>query len=226
MELIITVLALLAAVYAVTPRERQLDLRLRIGTIDWLVIVTGFLLVICLEFRDFRIARGWFLTTRGLPAGITATNSMYLVLLAVAAFVGFRIRFSRLTKRKIYKFRELVEELYWAESYGELFTLIQQHLKEIFRIYDSEFFLSRLRSRLDRLALPAIDFEFLKRLEEIKELKLPEASTARTRPVRKHLSDRLRSLARPLVPSVVKFLPKYDTAQQTARELIRGIFLS
>ena len=85
MELIITVLALLAAVYAVVPRERQLDLRLRIGLFDWLVIAAGFLLVICLEFRDFRIAQGWFLIGRPLPVGITPNNSMYLVLLAVTA---------------------------------------------------------------------------------------------------------------------------------------------
>jgi hypothetical protein len=226
MELIITVLALLAAVYAVTPRERQLDLSLRIGAFDWLVIAAGLFLVVCLEFRDFRITRGWFLTTRPLPVGITPKNSMYLVLLAVTILFGLRIRFSRLTKRKMYKFRDLVEELYWAGSYGELFTLIQKHLRELFRIYDSEFLVPRVRRSLDRLIMPRLDPEFLKVLDEIREQNPAEDPPAKKRPRVRSLSIRVRSLFRPLAPTIVRFLPEYDTAQQTAKELVRGVFLS
>jgi hypothetical protein len=221
MELIITVLALLAAVYAVTPRERQLDLRLRIGVLDWLVIAAGFLLVMCLEFRDFRIARGWLLTTRRLPVGITAKNSMYLVLLAVAAFVALRIKFSRLTKGKIFKFRELVEELYWAGSYGELFTLIQKHLKELFKIYDSEFFLSRVRSSLDRL----IFLDFLKALDEIRDLN-PEAHPATMRPIRTRFSVHVRSLVAPLLPRLLGFYRSTTQRNRQRRNSSAGLFVA
>jgi hypothetical protein len=212
----------LVAVYAVIPRERQLDLRLRIGRVDWVLIAGGFLLVLFLEFRDFRVARGWSLTAKPLPADITPQNLMYLILLAVTTFVGLRIRFSRLTKRKIYKFRELVEELYWAGSYGELFTLIQRHLNELFQIYDSEFFISRVRRSLKGLILA----EVFKVLEELRTLDGQDALPIKLRPRRARLSTRVRSLFRPLAPAIVRFLPEYDTAQQAAKEIVRSVFLS
>jgi len=59
MDLLLTVLALLAAVYALVPRDRQLDLRLRIGITDWIVIGLGFLAVFYLEFYEFFLTRGW-----------------------------------------------------------------------------------------------------------------------------------------------------------------------
>ena len=46
MDLLITVLTLIAAVLAITPRERQLDIRVRVRNFDWLVIITSALLVI------------------------------------------------------------------------------------------------------------------------------------------------------------------------------------
>ena len=42
MDLLITILTLLVAVYAVIPRERRLDLRIRLDSLDWFVIIVGF----------------------------------------------------------------------------------------------------------------------------------------------------------------------------------------
>lgn len=225
MELIITVLALLVTVYAVIPRVRQLDLRLRIDWLDWVVITAGFVFVLSLEFRDFRLAHGWALIAKPLPTGITPKNLMYLALLAVTAFVALRIRFSRLTKRKIHRFRELVEELYWAGSYGELFTLVQRHLDELFRIYDSEFLFSRIRRTLKGLILPNLS-DLLKVLDEIRDMDaLPMVATA-VRPRRRGLSARVRSLLRPMAPAIVRLLPEYDSAQEAAKEIVRGVFLA
>src|SRR5712692_4476076 len=129
MELLITVLTLLAAIYAVVPRERRLDLRLRVRWLDLVVVALGSLAVLYLEFFDFVEAHGWVLKSRHWPKGITPQNTIYLVMLAVAGIVAFRIRFAHLTKSNIHKFRELVLELYWGASYAELFAIIQKHLK-------------------------------------------------------------------------------------------------
>src|SRR5947208_2468560 len=148
MELLITVLTLLAAIYAVVPRERQLDLRVRVRPLDLLVIALGSLVVLYLEFFDFVEAHGWVLKYRHWPEGITPKNTIYLVMLGVAGFVALRIRFAHLTKSNIHKFRELALELYWSASYAELFAIIQKHLRELFRLYDSDFVLARIRARL------------------------------------------------------------------------------
>ncbi len=216
MELLITVLGLLAAIYAVVPRERQLDLRLRIGFLDLSVIVCTALAVLYLEFYDFCAAHHWVLTSRTWPEGITPKNTTYLVMLGAAIFIALRVKFTHLTKGKVFKFRELVEELYWAESYGELFTIVQTHLEELFRIYDSDFVLARFRNRLNNLTVPSIESQIL----------LLSETTTQERRARRSFLDRWPSFLWPVAPVIVQMLPRYDRAQEAARELVRGVFLS
>jgi hypothetical protein len=163
MDLLLTVLTLLAAIYAIVPRYRQLDVQLRIGLVDVSVIVITVAGVLCLEFYEFLDAHiSWVPGLTCWPTGITPKNATYVLMLVAACFLALRIRFTHLTKGRIYKFRELVEELYWAQSYGELFTLLQNHLKELFRIYESEFVLSRIRSRLKPLSWHIPDLNSLR----------------------------------------------------------------
>ena len=58
MDLLITIITLLVAVYAVIPRERQLDLQLRISALDRFLIAAGLIAVLYLEFNEFCSARG------------------------------------------------------------------------------------------------------------------------------------------------------------------------
>ena len=82
MELLITVLGLLAAIYAIVSRERQLDLRLRIGIFARLIVFLGLLVVLCLEFYEFLHARiSWVPAETSWPPGITPKNATYLVIL-------------------------------------------------------------------------------------------------------------------------------------------------
>jgi len=163
MDLLITILTLLAAVYAVVPRERRLDLKLKIDFIDWIIILIGFFGVFYLAFYDFALARGWVFK-RSWPEGITPRNTTYLIMAGVTLFLWLRIRFTSLTSGKIQKFRELVEELYWTESYGELLTLLQGHLKRLFKIYHSDFLLFRIRTRLESLTTARLDPETIEKL--------------------------------------------------------------
>lgn len=114
MDLLITIITLLVAVYAVIPRVRQLDLRLRINVLDRLLVLVGSFAILYLEFNEFCSTRGW-VVNKPWPTGITPRHAMYLVMFAVTLILWVRIRFSRLTRGKIQEFRELVEQLYWSE---------------------------------------------------------------------------------------------------------------
>jgi hypothetical protein len=138
MELLFTAMTLVAAIFAVVPRARQLDLQLRIGFFDWVVVAVASLVVFYLEFNDFCSARGWVIP-RPWPHGITPQNTTYLVLLVAALILAFRLRFKRLSSGKIKNFRALVEQLYWDESYGELFVVLQKNLAELFKVASSGF---------------------------------------------------------------------------------------
>ena len=86
------------------------------------------------------------------PTGLTSKNAIYLVFLVVALVIGLRLRFAKLSKRRMSIFRELIEELYWNGNYGELIALLQTHLKSLFRIYRDDFPISRLRAKVYPLA--------------------------------------------------------------------------
>lgn len=222
MELLLTVLALLAAIYALVPRVRQLDLQLRLGLFDKFVMVVATAAVLYLEFNNFFSAKGWVLSGRW-PQGITPTNSIYLVLLGTVGVLFFRIRFAHLSRRKMRKFKELIEELYWAESYAELLALLQKHLAQLFTIARSKTLWSRLRTKLEPAPWPQLTVEDLQDLKG--EFGLRTDARARgCAPDRflasfYHIRQQLREL-------LLKLLTKNDTAQQNALELVRTILLS
>lgn len=151
MDLLIAVGTLFAAIYAIVPRDRQLDLQLRLDLLDLFVLVAGSLAVLYLQFYDFFEIRG-FVFARAWPSGVTPVNTTYLVLLGMMLWLAFRMTFTRLTLRKLDKFRLLLEELYWSEAFGELFRLLQKYRTQLFDIYNRRTFRSRypMTARLSR----------------------------------------------------------------------------
>jgi hypothetical protein len=227
MDLLIAAIALLVAVYAVVPRARQLDLKLRLGVPDWFVLILGFLGVAYLEFYDFFLARGWVFN-KPWPQGITPRNTTYLVMAGVTAFIAIRVRFARLTAGKIQQFRELVEELYWSESYGELMTLLQGHLKQLVQIYNSEFRRARLRNRLEsRLRAPRFNAEMIAELLQGVEAN-DETTIGTLKPKRGSgwLYRSCSSLISGLAGLIVKLLPENDSPEQIARDIYRDVLVS
>ncbi len=215
MELLITVAALFAAIYAVVPRDRQLNLLLRVGVFDWIVVLFASLLVLYLEFNEFCSAKGWVLS-RPWPTGVTPQNTIYLVLLAASAILLLRLRFKRLSRNKIEQFRELVEQLYWSESYGEVFTLLQSNLPELFRIAESNTWWHRLRSRLRRAGGNWNPDEIRALIDQITAAEAPGAHA-------RHSPGWVRYLA----SQFLNLLPKGDDKSgRRAQELISGILLS
>lgn len=223
MDLLITILSLLAAVIAITPRERQLDLRVRFKILDWIIISISIVALIGLEFYEFLEAHFSFVPeAKSWPPGLTPKNATHLVFLAVALAIGVRLRFAKLSKSRMAVFRDLLEELYWNGNYGELIALLQTHLKSLFSIYRNDFLLPRLRAKFDPMVFlrfdPAVIEDLLEAVNGPSKTK-PKKSANR-------FQERFRDWANSLVWRVLRLLPKDDAAQQDATELIRGIFFA
>ena len=216
MELLLTALTLLATVYALLPRDRRLDLRLKLRPLDWAAIVFGSLGIMYLEFYEFFLAHGWVFN-RPWPQGINAKNTAYLIFVVVSIFVWFRIFSSKLTRKNIRKFGELSEALFWSESYAELLALMHRHHKELFRIYSSDFAQSRWRNRLMHLRRRSFDLESLS--QSLQSLDLPESS-GDTPQVPKMIENKLLRRAKSaLVTCASPFanlLPDYEESKAPA----------
>jgi hypothetical protein len=226
MELLLTALTLLATVYALLPRDRRLDLLLKIRFLDWAAIVLGSLGIMYLEFYEFFLAHGWVFN-RPWPQGINANNTAYLIFVAVSIFVWFRIFTSKLTRKNIRKFGELAEALFWSESYGELLALMHRHHKNLFRIYNSDFAPSRWRNSLMRLRGVSFDSESLRRL--LKDFDLPASSDATRRIPKANGNKLLRRAKSALVTCAFHFtnlLPDYEESKEVAGDIIRQIIVS
>jgi hypothetical protein len=141
MDILIAVGSFFAAIYATLPRHRQLDLQLRLGRLDLVILLIGSLTVIYLQFYDFFETRG--INFAPLARGLTPANTTCLALLAMAAWLAARLRFARLSVAKMPKFRQLLEELYWSNSFGESFSLLQNCRIQLFDIYHRRTFVSR-----------------------------------------------------------------------------------
>jgi hypothetical protein len=224
MDLLITVLTLLAAVLAITPRERQLDIRVRIRTFDRSVVFFGIFAVLSLEFYEFLQRHlSWLPPKECWPQGLTPKNATYLVILVVAATLWIRLRFAKLTRSKMSTFRELIEELYWNGNYGELFALLHTHLKSLFRIYSSDYFLPRLRERLSPIS-SIRSTAFL--VDELAKAKGAPPLTQANNSTGRRYYRRIRSSISHTAWRVLRLLPVDDTSQDSSRELIRGVFLA
>jgi hypothetical protein len=138
---------------------------------------------------------------------LTPANVKLLLVLFIAVFLGLRVRYARLSRRRIRSFAELCQELLWAESYPELLALLQRNLKECFRIYRADYWLSAFRQRLASRAYPR--FELF-----VRELDDPSPAKPASR-----IPD---WLSRPLI----RWLPTYSSEQDAAAQVVQGVLMA
>lgn len=124
---LLTMLGLIAAVWAVVPNTAKLSFRLSLNWLDWLVIWSLMLIIHGFFFEPV-------LTTLGLPIlgdwlwGFDKSTTQYLLFLLLAAFVYWRSRKTRLTRWNLGLFDELTASLLYAGKHEELADLLQSHL--------------------------------------------------------------------------------------------------
>ncbi|MFU8886623.1 MAG: hypothetical protein ACNA8O_14345 [Cyanobacteriota bacterium] len=137
-DTLLTLLGLLIAAYAVLPVERQLDLKLRLKSVDWLVAGTALFLVLYIQFypvlSSLRIAPylgrwRW---------GFDKENASLLIVLGSFIFIFLRAQRARVQASSIKTFRTLIERLISEGKYSSGLFLLEQHLEALFRIYIGE----------------------------------------------------------------------------------------
>lgn len=150
LDSLITVISLLVAVYAVVPRVRKLEFRLKFGFFGWLLITTALGLILYLQFyQTFRVL-GLTPELNLARWRLTTNNFSFLVLVSCAISVFTYLSLQKLSRRRVFKFREFVSELARERRYAELFSLVERNLSSLDRIYHARFFLSKIRAYLDK----------------------------------------------------------------------------
>lgn len=144
---LLTMLGLIAAVWAVVPSTARLSFRLSLNWFDWMVIWAALLIIHGFFFEPV-------LTTLGFPIfgpwlwGFDKSATQYLLFLLLAAFVYWRSRRTRLTRWNLGLFDDLTTSLLHAGKDEELADLLQRHLESALDLATSKSVRSRLANAI------------------------------------------------------------------------------
>jgi len=144
---LLTMLGLIAAVWAVVPNTARLSFRLSLNWFDWLVIWAALLIIHGFFFQPV-------LNTLGFPTfgpwlwGFDKSATQYLLFLLLAAFVYWRSRRTSLTRWNLGLFDVLTTSLLHAGRLEELADLLHRHLASTLNLAASKSVRSRLASTI------------------------------------------------------------------------------
>lgn len=144
---LLTMLGLIAAVWAVVPSTARLSFRLSLNWFDWLVIWATLLIIHGFFFEPV-------LTTLGFPTfgpwmwGFDKSATQYLLFLLLAAFVYWRSRRTKLTRWNLGLFDDLTTSLLHAGKLEELTDLLHRHLASALNLAASKSVRSHLANAI------------------------------------------------------------------------------
>ena len=153
---IITIIGLAVAIYAIIPRERRLDLSLRISKGDWIIILLGLVIVHYIIFFPILKELDLVFDIGSWRFGFNEKNTTYLIFLLLGLYVLFRAKTAKVKRSNIGAVSDLFEELLLDKKYGELALLVEQHIIKISELKNSYSFRNYIADKVR----PISDFEF------------------------------------------------------------------
>lgn len=214
LDSLITVAGLFLAVYAVIPRVRRLEISLRFGKLGWLILFASLFLILFLQFYDtFRIL-GIGPDIDFDQWGMTPNKASFIVFLISSMVLVLYLRMKKLSRSNLFKFRDYIFELSRENRYQELFSLIERNIEQLAKIYKDNFFLSKLKKRLDLYSEPKSDLHsFMERFNEGNEYSSKKNKAQLT-------SN--QSLARMLS----SILPSYDKDKEASKDIVHEVLMN
>lgn len=146
---LLTMLGLIAAVWALVPSTDKLSFRLSLNWLDWLIIWAALLTIHGFFFEPV-LSHVGFPTLGPWLWGFDKSATQYSLFLLLAVFVYWRSRKTRLTRWNLGLFDELSTSLLHAGKLEELVDLLHRHLDSALNLATS----SSVRSQLANAIRP------------------------------------------------------------------------
>ena len=131
---LLTILGLIAAVWAIVPATTRLRFRLSVTWFDWFIVVGVFLVVHYLVFEPALRSVGMYHSFGPWKWGLDKSSSIYLLLLGLGLFLLVRARSPKLARRNIGLFAKLVDNLLLTKRYDELVSLVEPQFSKLLSI--------------------------------------------------------------------------------------------
>ena len=159
---LLTILGVVAAVWALISPASRLRLRFCMAWWDWVIGGIVFLLIHYLVFSPALERLGLYYSLGPWKWGLDSSSAVYLLLLAVVFYFFWRTRFPMLIRGRIRVFRELIENLHLTKRYDELVLLIEPQLPKLILLTRYQ---PLIAGWVDRLDPPHMDMAALLRGE-------------------------------------------------------------
>lgn len=147
---LLTILGVIAAVWALISPTNRLRLRFCMTWRDWFVGGVVFLLIHYLVFAPVLERLGLYYSLGTWKWGLDSSSAVYLLLLSVACYFFWRTRFPTLARGRVHIFHELIENLHLTKRYDELVLLVEPQLPKLISLSKQQSVFVRWIDRFDR----------------------------------------------------------------------------
>ncbi|HFQ7200277.1 TPA: hypothetical protein ACHSPC_004331 [Klebsiella pneumoniae] len=154
---LLTILGVIAAVWALITPNARLRLRFCLAWWDWAIIVTSFILSNYLVFAPTLKALGLYFSFGPWMWGLDSSSAVYLILLTVSIYLLVRLKNPKLSSSRTKIFLELVENLHLTKKYDDLAQLLAPQLGRLISIIDKPAKRSFLNKIAEKLRLTNSD---------------------------------------------------------------------
>ncbi|MGQ7860234.1 hypothetical protein ACUN0G_13185 [Pseudomonas sp. 32A] len=155
---LLTILGVVAAVWALISPTSKLQLRFCLTWLDWTIGFSILFLAHYLVFAPALMELGLYYSLGPWRWGLNSSSAVYLLLLTGALYFFWRTRTPSLVRGKIPVFRELIENFLFTKRYGELVLHVEPQLPKLIRMSKGEHWLVRW---IDCVAYSRLDFVVL-----------------------------------------------------------------
>lgn len=149
---LLTMLGLIAAVWALVPSTARLSFQLSLSRLDWAVIWGTLFAIHALYFEPVLRDRGLYWVVGPWLWGFDKGGAQYLLFLVLAGFVYLRSRRTRLNRRNLPLFEKLATSLLHSRKFEELATLLDHHLDATLAFANAE----SIRGRVETWLQPSL----------------------------------------------------------------------
>lgn len=160
---LLTILGVIAAVWAIVPPTARLSFRLSLSWWDWLIVVGALLTVHLFVFEEVLRALRLYPVLGPWRWGFDKNGVIYLLFLGLTFYVYLRSRKTHLHRSNLALFERLAMSQLHARKLEELGSLLAQHLEAAFRIAQGSGIRNRIASWLRPPAPPMPTSRFIDR---------------------------------------------------------------
>ena len=151
---LIQIIALIVAVYALVPRTRQLEIKMRFGFSLTFISILYILASILFFYYPYFRSTLPFLPEWTIDQDLfTPSDVVFFLTLSITVFLWVFDKKSKISIAELTGFQELIDELMRLEQYEEAIYLLKRHWERLTQIHEGAFFTSKVKQKIKNLLI-------------------------------------------------------------------------